>query len=148
MAYKDKRALEPSQETEKPPARAWLMGAAGWLLPGAGHMLQGLWGRAALLGGAVWTTFVVGLLFGGHLFSLTGREPGTNFLLQAAPAIANLGTGGLYLFCSLLGLNFAELPEQMQRSTFEYGNTFLWIAGLLNYLAMLDAFDIAAGRKS
>jgi hypothetical protein len=26
-------------------------------------------------------------------------------------------------------------------------NAFLLIAGLLNYLNMLDAFDIAAGRK-
>src|SRR6266702_2068878 len=29
----------------------------------------------------------------------------------------------------------------------EYGDKFLLVAGLLNYLAMLDAFDIAAGRK-
>jgi len=32
--------------------------------------------------------------------------------------------------------------------TYEYGNTFLLVAGLLNYLVMLDAFDIAAGRKA
>jgi len=36
---------------------------------------------------------------------------------------------------------------QAARATYEYGNTFLLIAGLLNYLTMLDAFDIAAGRK-
>lgn len=123
------------------------MGALGWFLPGAGHLFQGRWARGLLLGGAVWIMFAIGLLFGGHLFSFTAKEAGTNALLQAAPAVANLGTGGLYLFCSATGLNFAELPEQMRRATFEYGNTFLWIAGLLNYLAMLDAFDIAAGRK-
>jgi hypothetical protein len=123
------------------------MCAAAWFAPGIGHILQGRWGRGLLFGGAVWAMFIAGLLFGGHLFSLYGREAGTNPLLQAAPAVANLGMGGIYLFCSLLGLNFAELPEQMRRATFEYGNTFLWVAGLLNYLAMLDAFDIAAGRK-
>lgn len=127
---------------------AWLMGAIAWFMPGGGHLFQGRWTRGLVLGGAVWLMFIVGILFGGHLFGFTAREPGTNPLLQAAPAIANLGTGGLYLFCSILGLNFAELPEEMSRSTFEYGNTFLWVAGLLNYLAMLDAFDIAAGRKS
>ena len=37
--------------------------------------------------------------------------------------------------------------ENAQRMTYEYGNTFLLVAGLLNYLATLDAFDIAAGRK-
>lgn len=136
------------KQRESAPGAAWLTGALGWLLPGAGHLLQGRWGRGLLFGGAVWVMFVVGILFGGHLFSFTSTDTGTSPLLQAAPAIANLGTGGLYLFCSLLNLNFAELPEQMRRATFEYGNTFLWVAGLLNYLATLDAFDIAAGRKS
>ncbi|MBD0370804.1 MAG: hypothetical protein ICV60_08225 [Pyrinomonadaceae bacterium] len=145
MANKDK---SEEKRQESAPGVAWLMGALGWFLPGAGHVLQGRWGRGLLLGGAVWVMFIVGVLFGGHLFSFTAADTGTNPFLQAAPAIANLGTGGLYLFCSLLGLNFAELPEQMRRATFEYGNTFLWVAGLLNYLAMLDAFDIAAGRKS
>ena len=30
---------------------------------------------------------------------------------------------------------------------FEYGNAFLIVAGLLNMLVVLDAFDIAQGRK-
>jgi hypothetical protein len=144
LANKDK--LEEKGH-EAAGATAWLMGGLAWFLPGTGHLLQGRWARGLLLGGAVWAMFVVGILFGGHLFSFTASDTGTNPLLQAAPAIANLGTGGLYLFCAIMGLNFAELPEQMSRATFEYGNTFLWIAGLLNYLAMLDAFDIAAGRK-
>jgi hypothetical protein len=37
--------------------------------------------------------------------------------------------------------------EHANYETFEYGNTFLLVAGLLNYLGMLDAFDIAVGRK-
>ena len=31
--------------------------------------------------------------------------------------------------------------------TFDYGNVFLYGAGLLNMLIVLDAFDIAVGRK-
>jgi hypothetical protein len=46
------------------------------------------------------------------------------------------------------GVGFADDPQSAARATYEYGNTFLLIAGLLNYLAMLDAFDISAGRKS
>jgi hypothetical protein len=57
---------------------------------------------------------------------------------------ANFGAGLLYIFCWVTNTGFAE---QAQRVTYEYGNTFLLVAGLLNYLAMLDAFDIAAGRK-
>ena len=31
--------------------------------------------------------------------------------------------------------------------TYEYGNTFLIVAGLLNMLVVIDAFDISMGRK-
>jgi hypothetical protein len=48
----------------------------------------------------------------------------------------------------VLGIGFTDDPVHAARATYEYGNTFLLIAGLLNYLCMLDAFDISAGRKS
>jgi hypothetical protein len=32
-------------------------------------------------------------------------------------------------------------------ASYEYGNTFLIVAGLLNFLVVLDAFDVATGRK-
>jgi len=31
--------------------------------------------------------------------------------------------------------------------TYEYGNAFLIVAGLLNMLVVIDAFDVAMGRK-
>lgn len=133
---------------ERAPAIAWLMGTAGWFVPGAGHLLQGKWARALLLGGAVWICFVCGLLMGGHMFSISGDEQGLSALLQIPPMIANLGSGLLYLGSWLLGIGFVDDPQQAARATYEYGNTFLLIAGLLNYLSMLDAFDISAGRKS
>lgn len=132
---------------ESAPTRAWMMGAAGWLFPGAGHFLQGHWLRALLLGGAVWICFICGFLMGGHLFRFTGVEQGLTSLLQIPPMIGNLGTGLLYIVCWLFGVGFANDPQQAALATFEYGWTFLIVAGLLNYLAMLDAFDIAAGRK-
>ena len=36
---------------------------------------------------------------------------------------------------------------EVTATTYEYGNTFLIVAGLLNFLVILDAFDIAMGRK-
>jgi len=82
------------------------------------------------------------------MFSLAGNERGYSALLQVPPMIANLGTGLLYVSCWLLGVGFSDDAQQAARATYEYGNTFLLIAGLLNYLSMLDAFDISAGRKS
>lgn len=88
--------------------------------------------------------FLTGMWLGGHLYAVTGAEQGFGVLLQLLPMIANVGSGLLYVFCWLTNIGFAE---HAQISTYEYGNTFLLVAGLLNYLVMLDAFDIAAGRK-
>jgi hypothetical protein len=88
--------------------------------------------------------FVTGLGLGGHLFAVSGKEQGLAALIQLLPMSANVGAGLLYVVCWLTNTGFAE---NAQRMTYEYGNTFLLVAGLLNYLAMLDAFDIAAGRK-
>jgi hypothetical protein len=140
--------IEKLRSRESAPARAWFMGLAGWLVPGLGHLLQGRWVRALLLGGAVWISFLGGLWMGGHLFSVGGNEQGLSALLQLPPMIANLGSGILYIVAWVFGVGFADDPAHAARATYEYGNTFLLVAGLLNYLAMLDAFDIAAGRKA
>ena len=132
----------------KAPGRAWLAGVMGWLFPGAGHVMEGRWGRALLLGGAVWTCFLVGLAMGGHMFSPTPSDSGSSVWLQIPPMIANLGSGILYIGSWILGVGFSDDPAHAARATYEYGNTFLLIAGLLNYLSMLDAFDISAGRKA
>ena len=136
-----------ADEYEPAPGSAWMIGAAAWFIPGVGHLLLKKWVRAILMGGSVWLCFFVGLRMGGHMFDLNAAE-GSSQILQVPPMIANLGTGALYIVSWLLGFGFADDPVQAARATYEYGNTFLLIAGLLNYLAMLDAFDIAAGRKS
>lgn len=126
------------------PGFAWLVGVAAWAIPGAGHLIQKRWLRGALAGGAVWVMFLTGVWLGGHLYAVTGQEEGFNVFLQLLPMIANVGSGLLYVFCWVAGVGFTE---HAQLVTYEYGNTFLLVAGLLNYLVMLDAFDIAAGRK-
>ena len=126
------------------PRTAWLIGLAAWAVPGLGHLLQRRWARALLLGGAVWGMFFIGLWLGGHLFRPTPNDQGIAALLQLLPMAANIGAGLLYAFCWLTNTGFADHAQML---TYEYGNTFLLVAGLLNYLAMLDAFDIAARRK-
>jgi uncharacterized protein DUF6677 len=135
-------ATKSIEQTIETPRVAWVMGLAAWAVPGLGHFLQKRFGRGLLLGGAVWGMFFTGLLIGGHLYKVT--EQGWAGLVQLLPVSANVGSGLLYVFCWLTNTGFAE---QAQRVTYEYGNTFLLVAGLLNYLAALDAFDIAAGRK-
>ena len=129
------------------PATAWLVGISAWFIPGSGHVILRKWGRAALMGGVVWLCFFLGMAMGGHMFDLSTGQ-GSSVWLQVPPMIANLGSGALYIISWLLGIGFADDPLQAARATYEYGNTFLLIAGLLNYLTMLDAVDIAAGRHS
>lgn len=128
--------------------RAWLIGVGAWAVPGLGHLIQRRWVRGLFLGGAVWTMFLVGLSLGGHLFTVGGHEQGLAVLVPALWTVGDLGSGLLYILCWILNLGFLDTPQAAARVTFEYGNTFLVVAGLLNYLAMLDAFDIATGRKS
>jgi len=124
------------------PAKAWVIGLAAWAIPGAGHFLQGRWLRGLILGAVVCGMFIIGLAFDGHLFVLSGS--GGAALMSLPPMIADIGCGLLYVFCWLTGFGFVENAKSV---TYEYGNTFLMVAGLLNYLLVLDAFDIAARRK-
>ena len=143
-----------AEAVEPAPGMAWLIGLAAWFIPGSGHLMLKSWGRAALMGGAVWLSFFIGLAMGGHMFDLTpdGVTTVSMFewasMIQVPPMIANLGTGIAYVVCWMMDIGFRDDPVQAARTTYEYGNTFLLIAGLMNYLTMLDAFDIAAGRKS
>ena len=89
-------------QAEPAPGSAWLTALAAWFLPGSGHLLLKKWGRAALMGGAVWVCFFVGLAMGGHMFDVT-PDPGGLFqwatMIQVPPMIANLGTRrALYRF--------------------------------------------------
>jgi hypothetical protein len=143
-----------AEPSESAPGMAWLIGLAAWFIPGSGHLLLKRWGRAALMGGAVWLSFIIGLAMGGHMFDLSpdGANATSMFdwavLIQVPPMIADIGSGIAYVICWLLDVSFREDPAQAARTTYEYGTNFLLIAGLMNYLTMLDAFDVATGRKS
>lgn len=137
------KQIEQTSDLETPRS-AWLIGLAAWAVPGMGHLLQRRWLRALLLGSAVWGMFFTGLRLGGHLFAYSSKDPSLSGLIQLLPMSANIGAGLPYIFCWLTNTGFTE---HAQLVTYEYGNTFLLVAGLLNYLAMLDAFDIAARRK-
>ncbi|MDT7542845.1 MAG: hypothetical protein QOE33_2749 [Acidobacteriota bacterium] len=86
--------------------------------------------------------FAIGLLFGGHLFGL--QNVSDIGLLAYVYGFCDLGSGSLYVLCQWSGIG---LSDQAQKATAEYGNIFLMIAGLLNFLAALDTFDVVVGRK-
>lgn len=114
-----------------------------WFVPGAGHIAQGKYVRGLVIGGAIWVMFVVALFSGGAYY------PGFDFkdgqLLYLLNVFAKLGNG-LGTIISFLA-SVEPAPNMAARATFEYGGRFLEAAGLLNYIAALDAVDINLGRK-
>ena len=111
---------------------------AGWLIPGGGHFLLGRKGRGALLMGAVALLFVFGMLSQGRFFDFS-RES----IIDSVGFLGNLCAGLFYFGARLAG--YAAPISGSPHS--DYGSKFLLVAGLLNVLAILDAYDIAVGKK-
>ena len=115
-----------------------LVCVVAWALPGAGHLLLGRRRTGLILLAALPLMFAIGLGLHGRLFPFDSGQP-----LVTLQALAELGMGVPYLCARLLG--WAE--GSVVATTYEHGNTFLVVAGLLNVLVVLDACDIAGGRK-
>lgn len=120
---------------------AWLVGLVALLIPGGGHVWLKRFGRGISAGAAIWLTFIIGIILGGHLYGSSSSAAG---LLAYVFSFCNVGSGLLYLSSWLMGFG-AE--ERAHLATSEYGNIYLIVAGLLNYIFAMDAYDIAAGRK-
>lgn len=133
----------PVALTTASPARTAAATAAALVLPGLGHIVLGRFVRGIIIFVGVALMFAMGFWMKGHLYN---PEPGE--WLTYLFTFCNLGIGVPYFVSYLLHFGFELAPNQPAAITYEYGNTFLLVAGLLNYLAMLDAFDIAVGRKS
>jgi hypothetical protein len=111
---------------------------AGWLVPGAAHVLVGDIRRAVIFFVVLVAMFTIGVASGGRLFPFQ-----LNDLLVFLEALAEWFLGLPRIVAGLGGYGQGEIVV----STYEYGNTFLIAAGLLNALVVLDAIDVASGRK-
>jgi TM2 domain-containing membrane protein YozV len=116
--------------------------ALGWLIPGGGHLLLKRTGRGVLLGVAITGMFVCGLMMRGAMFQPQSGDLLTT-LINTGGFIGDVCSGILYLLTSWLGYT----QPDMAGAVHDYGTKFLVTAGLLNVLAMVDAFEIAARRK-
>jgi hypothetical protein len=120
-----------------------VIGLLAWFLPGAGHLLQKRTTVGLLVAGAIWTMFIIGLFSGGAYYPGFAFQDGQ--LLYLLNIFATLGNGLGEVIRFLFSVEPA--PNMAAKATFEYGGRFLEVAGLLNYLAVIDAIDIYYGRK-
>jgi hypothetical protein len=115
-----------------------LLCLAAWAVPGAGHLWLGRRAKGLIFLLMLPLMFFIGLAIQGRLFPFDISEP-----LVALAAIADVGIGIPYFLAKLFGMG----AGQVRAVTYEYGNAFIIVAGLLNLLVVIDAYDIAVGRK-
>jgi len=138
---------------------------AAWLLPGGGHLWQRRWGRGALLLGSIGLMFGLGLAMGGRFFHgslieigeypfevlwsflalVFGRPPSLSFdFVEQLGYLGDVCSGLLFWVAKFWGYDAAAVAAPAA----DYGTKFILVAGLLNVLCILDAYDIAVGNKT
>jgi hypothetical protein len=119
-------------------AMSVLAPAVAWLIPGAGHMIQKRWIRGLLLFVSIVTLFLLGLGMQGRLYKANGGD-----ILDILGFVGDIGAGALYLLS--LAMDWGQ--GAIAFATADYGTKFMIVAGLLNFIAMADAYHIAIGKK-
>src|SRR6266478_607601 len=135
-----------AQATNSPsvPISQWLPAVAlAWIIPGGGHLLLKRTGRAVLIMASVTLMFLFGLFMRGSMFTPQSGDLLT-ILINYGGFIGDMASGILYLMATWMGYNQPDVAGHV----YDYGTKFLVSAGLLNVLAMVDAYEIAAGKKS
>ena len=111
---------------------------SAWLLPGLGHVYlkQRLRGLAFFV--LVIASLLVGCRLEGNLYTPTPGQP-----LTYLATLGSMGMGFPY-FLLRYGIRY---QGNIRGAGYEYGTAFLLTAGLMNWLLVLDAFDIIRGKK-
>jgi len=136
MAAKSTTAERPRASVE--PGSLVLLCIGAWLVPGAGHLWLGRRQKGIVFLLALPLMFVTGLWLDGRIFPFELSEP-----LVALAAASNVGIGLPWFLARM----FEAGGGVVTAASYEYGNCFMIVAGLLNSLVILDAFDVAMGRK-
>lgn len=129
-------AQEPGESN--PRLQAIVFALIAWMLPGLGHLVLRRWKKAAAFFLVVVVFIVLGCLMRGDVF-----EPGSDGPLGTLGFFADLGSGALYFLARALELPRADLSS----AAGDYGTRLIAAAGILNVLAVIDAFETAARRK-
>jgi hypothetical protein len=130
-------------KTAAPGGPNWMpVVALAWLIPGGGHFLLKRTSRGTILAVAVILMFLLGLMMRGALFTPQSGDLLT-MVIYYGGFIGDLLAGVLYFLTVWLGYSQPDAAGHAH----DYGTKFLVAAGLLNLLAMVDAWEIATGKK-
>lgn len=131
--------------TAREEARAWLLAAMGWVMPGFGHLMLRKFDRGAVFFASIIAMATLGLAMGGKIYGPPFDRSGGLFvaLLHVLGFLGDLGMGAMFFGAQVAGLG----QYYTDRALGDYGTVFFLSAGLLNLLTVLDAYDIAVGKK-
>ena len=104
-----------------------MVGLMAWVVPGAGHLWLGRLSKGCIFFVALSAMFSIGLMLEGELFEIEPSQP-----LVALAALADLGIGLPYFIAQIFGFGAGRVVA----TTYEYGNSFLIVSGLLNMLVV------------
>ena len=138
MAQRSRSATRAAATPAVPSLSPAVLTALAIGVPGLGHVLLGRTRKGVIFFGVLLLMFVIGLAFGGRLFPFQVSEP-LVFLAAAAEWALLLP----HLLAAIAGWGRGDVIA----ITYEYGNTFLIVSGLLNALVALDVYDRSTGRK-
>ena len=112
--------------------------AIAWFIPGAGHLIQKRYIRGALLMLSIVAMFLLGLAMQGRVYKPNGGD-----ILDILGFIGDVGAGGLYILARAMDWGQGLIAH----ATADYGTKFIIVSGLLNFIAVADAYHIAIGKK-
>jgi len=115
-----------------------LLCAAAWAVPGLGHLWLGRRSKGLIFLVVIPLMFVLGLALKGRISPFDFSDP-----FVGLTALGQVGVGVAYVITRAVGYTLGDVTAV----TYEYGNAFLIVAGLLNMLVVIDVFDITMGRK-
>ena len=129
--------MDLSSAKQHPLAPA-LIALAAWIVPGLGHLLLRRWVRALGFFLATGGLAMVGFALRGEVFSSHSTDP-----LGLLGLIADVGCGVFYFVAH----SFEAAGADISRASGDYGTRFIAASGIVNILAVIDAYGIARGRR-
>ena len=130
--------LPPQTTPARPQGNLVVALLSAWLVPGLGHIYL----KRRLRGIAFFVLVIASVLIGcrleGNLYTPVQGQP-----LTLLATLGAMGMGFPY-FLLRYGLHY---QGEIMGASYEYGTAFLLTAGLMNWLLVLDAFDIVRGKK-
>jgi hypothetical protein len=120
-----------------------LIGVLAWLVPGLGHLVLRRWARGIAFFVAIGGLAVLSYHLRGVVFSILPPVDPRTDPLAFLGAVGDAGNGIFYF----LAHRIESAGPDVSRAAGDYGTRLLAAAGVANFLCVVDACEIALGRK-